>query len=321
MGYATIMRVPRVDNHRHAKQLHDISKPIRGRSPEVRPLGDRRDADKYHIRKNGEAIELVLYKTPVITFMPDDEVEVFTNGYDTVSTHQFITRILGIPASGLRGKTVLAVNGVKVVLSNGEKLRLKRGESGNWHPLNPTTQYGWKLDRKAITNVRNIYVDFYKYLKGFVNLRTEKASISRWSPEKDCIVVPLSEFKSACGSLVHIREYCYMDKRGAQHMNYSPVKVEQYRESATKFEHLIRPDQPEDVKHTNFYKAALILVAKADSDRMDVRADETIVPSKHIVPTLDEILFQFYAHDVLVREALPQGKVSSGKYDKWMVEW
>jgi hypothetical protein len=39
------------------------------------------------------------------------------------------------------------------------------------------------------------------------------------------------------------------------------------------------------------------------------------------VPTLDEILFQFYAHDVLVREALPQGKVSSGKYDKWMVEW
>ena len=322
MGYATIMRVPRVDNHRHAKQLHDISKPIRGRSPEVRPLGDRRDADKYHIRKNGEAIELVLYKTPVITFTPEEEVVLFTNGYDTaVSTHQFIARILGIPASGLRGKTVLAINGVKVVLSNGEKLRLKRGESGNWHPLNPTTQYGWKLDRKAITNVRNIYVDFYKYLKGFVNLRTEKASISRWSPEKDCIVVPLEEFKSACGSLLHIREYCYMDKRGAQHTNYQAVQTEQYKESAIKFENLIAPDQAEDVRHGNFYKAALILVAKADSDRMDVRADETIVYAKDIVPTLDTVLFQFYAHDVLVREALPQGKVSSGKYDKWMVEW
>jgi hypothetical protein len=321
MGYATIMRVPRVDNHRHAKQLHDISKPIRGRLPEVRPLGDRRDVDKYHIRKNGEAIELVLYKTPVITFTPEEEVVVFTDGYDTVSTHQFIARILGIPASGLRGKTVLAINGVKVVLSNGEKLRLKRGGDGNWHPLNPTTQYGWKLDRKAITNVRNIYVDFYKYLKGFVNLRTEKAKVSYYSPAKDCIVVPLEEFKNTCGGLLHIREYCYMDKRGAQHINYSPVKVEQYRESATKFEHLIRPDQPEDVKHTNFYKAALLLVAKAESDRMDMRADETIVQAKHIVPKLDEILFQFYAHDVLVREVMPQGKVSSGKYDKWMVEW
>jgi hypothetical protein len=84
---------------------------------------------------------------------------------------------------------------------------------------------------------------------------------------------------------------------------------------------LIRPDQPEDVKHTNFYKAALILIAKADSDRMDMRADETAVQSNRILPTLDTVLFQFYAHDVLVREAMPLGKVSSGKYDKWMVEW
>ena len=321
MGYATVMRVPRVMNYADALKIHDGVKPLRGRSPEIRPLGDRRDADTYQIRKNGEAIELVLYKTPVITFTPEEEVVVFTDGYDTVSTHQFIARILGIPASGLRGKTVLAINGVKVVLSNGEKLRLKRGGDGNWHPLNPTTQYGWKLDRKAITNVRNIYVDFYKYLKGFVNLRTEKAKIHHYSPAKDCIVVPLEEFKNTCGGLLHIREYCYMDKRGAQHINYSPVKVEQYRESATKFEHLIRPDQAEDVKHTNFYKAALLLIAKAESDRMDMRADETIVQAKHIVPKLDEILFQFYAHDVLVREVMPQGKVSSGKYDKWMVEW
>jgi hypothetical protein len=320
MGYATIMRVPRVDNHRHAKQLHDISKPIRGRSPEVRPLGDRRDVDKYHIRKNGEAIELVLYKTPVITFMPDNEVVLFTNGYDTVSTHQFIARVLGIGASGVRGKTLLTINGVKVVLDNGEKLRLKRDESGNWHSLNASTQYGWKLDRKATADVRAIYADFYKYLKGFVNLRTEKASVSRWSPEKDCIVVPLEEFKSACGSLLHIREYCYMDKRGS-HMSYVSIKPEQYKESATKFEALIAPDQAEGVRHGNFYKAALLLVAKAESERMDVRADETVVQAKHIVPKLDEILFQFYAHDVLVREAMPQGKVSSGKYDKWMVEW
>jgi hypothetical protein len=309
-----------VDNHRHAKQLHDISKPIRGRSPEVRPLGDRRDVDKYHIRKNGEAIELVLYKTPVITFMPDNEVVLFTNGYDTVSTHQFIARVLGIGASGVRGKTLLTINGVKVVLDNGEKLRLKRDESGNWHSLNASTQYGWKLDRKATADVRAIYADFYKYLKGFVNLRTEKASVSRWSPEKDCIVVPLEEFKSACGSLLHIREYCYMDKRGS-HMSYVSIKPEQYKESATKFEALIAPDQAEGVRHGNFYKAALLLVAKAESERMDVRADETVVQAKHIVPKLDEILFQFYAHDVLVREAMPQGKVSSGKYDKWMVEW
>ena len=320
MGYATVMRVPRVMTYTEALKIYNEVKPLRGRSPEVRPLGERRDVDTYQIRKNGEAVELVLYKTPVITFTPDGEVELFVSTYSTVSTHQFIHRVLGIGASGLRNKTLLNINGNKLVLSDGEKLRLK-WESGNWHPLNASTQYGWKLNRKAITNVRNIYADFYKYLKGFVNLRTEKAKLHRYSPEVDCIVVPLSEFKSACGSLLHIREYCYMDKRGAQHISYVPVQTEQYRESAIKFERLIAPDQDESVRHGNFYKAALILIAKAESERMDMRADETVVQAKHIVPMLDTVLFQFYAHDVLVREALPQGKVSSGKYDRWMVEW
>ena len=320
MGYATVMRVPRVMTYTDALEIYNKVKPLRGRSPEVRPLGERRDVDTYQIRKNDEAIELVLYKTPVITFTPDGEVVIFTNGYDTVSTHQFIHRVLGIGTSGLRGKTLLTINGNKLVLGNGEKLRLKL-EGENWHPLNASTQYGWKLNRKAVANVRNIYADFYKYLKGFINLRTEKAKMSSWSPEKDCIVVPLEEFKSACGSLVHIREYCYMDKRGALHISYVPVQPEQYRESATMFEALIAPDQDESVRHGNFYKAALILIAKTEDDRMDMRADETIVYAKDIVPTLDTVLFQFYAHDVLVREAMPQGKVSSGKYDKWMVEW
>ena len=52
MGYATVQRVPRVMNYRHAEQLHNNTKPIRGREPEIRPLGNRRDANTYHIRKN-----------------------------------------------------------------------------------------------------------------------------------------------------------------------------------------------------------------------------------------------------------------------------
>ena len=68
MGYATVMRVPRVMNYTDALARYEDAKPIRGRSPEVRPLGERRDVDTYQIRKNGEEIELVLYKTPVITF-------------------------------------------------------------------------------------------------------------------------------------------------------------------------------------------------------------------------------------------------------------
>jgi len=321
MGHATIRRVPRIMNYRHAKQVHDLSKPVRGRAVEIRPLGDRRDADTYWIRMNGEAIELVLYKTPVITFMPDGEVVLFIDGYNSVSTHQFIGHVLGVSVHGARRTTVITINGQKFTISDKDKLRLRMGENDNWHVLNPTTQWGWKLNRKAVTNVRTRYGEFYKYLKGFVNLRAEEKQQHRWQPVKNYVTIPLDEFKSVMGNLVHLRDYKYMDKRGKQKMNWTIVKREQYEASSKAFEYLIRPDQPEEGKHMNFYKAALILVAKLDTDEMDTRAAETYAQAKHIVPLLDDVLFMLYAHDVLVRYELPMGKVSSGIYEHWMVEW
>ena len=326
MGYATIRRVPKVGTYEQALKIHDSIKPMRGRLPEIRPFGERRDVDTYSIRKAGnvvfgESIELVLYKTPVITFMPDGEVVLFIDGYNSVSTHQFIGWVLNISANGARRTTVLTINGQKYTLADKEKLRLRQNEGGNWHVINPTAQWSWKLNRKEVTNVRTKYGEFYKYLKGFVNLRTEVKQIKYWQPEKAYVTVEQSEFKSVFERMVHIREYAYMDKRGKQSMNYSAVKAEQYEASAKAFEYLIRPDQPEDGKHMNFYKAALALIAKAETDTMDIRTDDVSVQSKHIVPLLDDVLFMLYAPQVLVRYELPMGKVSSGIYEHWMTEW
>jgi len=321
MGYATVMKVPRMYSYADALKKHDETKPLRGRDPEIRPLGNRRDADTYHIRKNGEAIELVLYKTPVITFMPDGEVVIYTGTYNTVSTHQFIKQVLGISAQGVRNSSVLTAGGSKFVIGADEKMRLARDNS-EWRVLNATVQYGWKLNRKAITNVRSRYGEFYKYLKGFVSLRTESIYIHTWANDaKDCVVVQQSEFKNAFGGIAPLSEYRYMDKRGKQQINWVAVKPHQFEASSNAFESLIRPDQPEEDKHNNFYKAALALVMKQDDDRMDMRTDEIKVLAKKIVPLLDEVLFMRHAEEVLVREALPMGKVSTGTYDKWMLEW
>jgi hypothetical protein len=319
MGYATVTRVPKVRNYADALQIHDRTPPIRGRSPEIRPLGNRRDADTYHIRKNGDAIELVLYKTPVITFEPDGDVVLFVDNHNTVSTHQFLSHVLGILAGGVRRTTVLVIGGNKYTLAGQDKLRL-RMDNGNWQVLNPTQQWTWRLDRKAVTNVRSKYGEFYKYLKGFVNLRTETIKASLWLPEGDYIIVQQSEFQSVFGSMTSVRSYAYMDKVGKQHLNWTNVRAEQYMSSSNAFQVLIRPDQPEEDKHTNFYKAALLLVAKLENDAMDIRTDSVRVRPKHIVPLLDDVLFMMNAHQVLVRKPLPQGKVSSGIYDHWMIE-
>ena len=323
MGYATVRHVPRVFDYQSALKIHDNSTPIRGRNPELRPFGRRKDADTYSIRKNGEAIELVLYKTPVITFEADGDVVLFTNGYDTVSTHQFIHQVLHIGANGARNTTVLTIDGQRYTLANHDTLRLRR-EDGKWTVLNAKTQWGWRLDRKVVKNLRTKYGDFYKYLKGFVNLRTEPIKPSRWASHTvDCVVIPREELQSAFGqgSLASIREYAYMDKRGRQSMQWRPVTPEQYQASAKAFEYLIRPDQPEEDRHNNFYKAAMLLVVKCDSETMDIRADLVSTRSTNIVTLLDDVLFMLYANDVLVRYELALGKVSSGIYEHWMVNW
>jgi hypothetical protein len=253
--------------------------------------------------------------------MPDGEVVLFIDGYNSVSTHQFIGWVLGVSTHGARRTTVLTINGNKFTIADKDKLRLRMGGDGNWSVLNPTTQWGWKLNRKAVTNVRTKYGEFYKYLKGFVNLRSEERQQHRWQPERNYVVIPQHEFGAVLGGLVHLREYCYMDKRGKQKLDWHLVWREQYEASAKAFEYLIRPDQPEEGKHMNFYKAALVLIAKLDSDKMDIRAEETFAQSKHIVPLLDDVLFMLYAHVVLVRFELPMGKVSCGIYEHWMVNW
>jgi len=322
MGYATVMKVPRMCSYADALKKHDETKPLRGRDPEIRPLGERRDADTYHIRKNGDAVELVLYKTPVITFEPNGEVVLFVDNHNTVSTHQFIHQVLCISAHGVRRTTVLTINNLKYTLAEKDKLRLRRGD-GVWEVLNPTQQWSWRLDRKAVTNVRSKYSEFYKYLKGFVSLRTESIKLHQWAQnEKDCVRIQVSELKNLFGSLVSVRSYAYMDKRGKQSLNWTMVKPEQYAASSNAFGVLIRPDQPEEDKHTNFYKAALLLVTKLETEAMDIRSDEPLIaPANQIVPLLDEVLFQKYAHQVLIRKELPQGKVSTGRYDKWMQDW
>jgi hypothetical protein len=256
--------------------------------------------------------------------MPDGVVQIFLGSYSTVSTHQFIKQVLGIPAQGVRRATVLTVGDAKYALADTETLRLRKSEDGNWLILNAAVQYGWKLNRKAVTNVRSRYGEFYKYLKGFVNLRTETVKRHPWisySPEIDCVVVQQSEFRNVFGALIHLREYCFMDKRGKQHVNWVSVKPHQYTASSNCFAALIDSNQPEEDKHENFYKAALALVLKQDDDRMDMGINEIKVLAKNIVPLLDRVLFMRHADEVLVREALPMGKVSTGTYDKWMTKW
>jgi len=91
MMFDTINRVRKHYSFAEWKKWHDSITPIRGRSPELRPLGERRDCDKFSIRMaSPDCVELVLYQTPVVKWYSDERVEVNCGQWTSEFTCRFV---------------------------------------------------------------------------------------------------------------------------------------------------------------------------------------------------------------------------------------
>jgi hypothetical protein len=337
MGYQTVMNVPRVLTYALAKNLHDSTKPIRGRSPEIRPLGNRRDADTYWVRMDGDDVQFVLYKSPVIVYKPTGEVVLSVAGYSTVSTHQFLDRVLGIGANAVRQNTVITLKDNKRYTMRGKDTLTLKLEGGNWCVVDGAkTQFSWHLDRQSANNVRGRYKEFTTYFEGMVSLRTEEIVMQYYNSNLSGIRVSITELQNAFGvekpegdgmhsnndpdSIIgHMR---WMHDMPQRHFNYGTQRAGEYTEGMETFLELIKSDQPEETKHSNFYKGALAVLLSADRIYQRGQDDNTyITKAKPIVKALDTVLLKAHAKEVLVRKELPIGSVSKGTYDRWLPEF
>ena len=335
MGYQTVMNVPSVHTYALAKNLHDSIKPIRGRDPEIRPLGNRRDADSYWVRMNGEDVEFVLYKSPVITYKPTGEVVLTPDTYSTVSTHQFFNRVLGVGANASRQHSVITLGDKRYTIRGKDTLTLKMVD-GNWQCIEGAkAQFAWHLNRQEATNVRNRYKEFRTYFKGMVNLRTEEIVMQYYNSNLSGVCVSLHELQNAFGvekpegDGIHLNNdpdsiignMRWMHDKPQRHFNYGSQRAGEYKEGMAQFMELIKSDQPEDVKHLNFYKGALAVLLSGDRIYQRGQDDNTyIVKSNPIVKALDTVLLRAHADEVLVRKELPIGSVSKGTYEGWLPE-
>ena len=335
MGYQTVMNVPRVHTYALAKNLFDSIKPIRGRSPEIRPLGNRRDADSYWVRMDGEDVVFVLYKSPVITYKPTGEVVLTPDTYSTVSTHQFFARVLGVGANASRQHSVITIGDKRYTIRGKDTLTLKMVD-GNWQCIEGAkAQFAWHLNRQQATNVRTRYKEFRTYFKGMVNLRTEEIVMQYYNSNLSGVCVSLHELQNAFGvekpegDGIHphndpdsiIGHMQWMHDKPQRHFNYGAQRAGEYKEGMAQFMELIKSDQPEDTKHLNFYKGALAVLLSGDRIYQRGQDDNTyIVKAKPIVKALDTVLLRAHADEVLVRKELPIGSVSKGTYEGWLPE-
>lgn len=213
MGYESFHRLPYISTHAEAAKRLADTQPIRktkanADGPTIYPLGERRDNYKFGIRKVGDAdthpnpknapnhsyktcpgaqdgdIELLLYRTPVITFHTDGTLTIMcTYTRWSSSDCAFLRETLGRYVNDVvtnRGRLVITtVAGTKVVVPTKESIRLRPStnplnlSANTLVPVTPSTLIGHRLNRTKTNEVRARYGEFYRYMKGMIGVRKQ----------------------------------------------------------------------------------------------------------------------------------------------------
>ena len=309
MGYRTVNHVPTILTHAQAKRIFEKIKPIRGR--DIRPLGARRDADTYHIRMNGDDVECVLYKTPVVTFHTDDTITIKTDGWNSVSTHQFIWAITACNCWGSAGKTVVKVGNAKYVMSEQMKMKYKEDGSTVWEVLTTEEQYDWRIDRQKAKEVRVKYKEFNTYLSGVIKLRSTTVQ------DQLCIESSVDELYEGLSLTL------YADHNGRESINTDAFRLidNKNKSEHAKFMYLIGASGEGKADKTgDYHKAMLMLIGRCETANywhLRLGRKITVYP-RVLIDKAYECMYKYHSDEVFTKVKLPVGKVPSGRYDTWV---
>lgn len=317
MSFATIGRLERLHDFREAELFYKSVVPIRGRAEDVRPLGARRDADKYRVLKQGDTYTARLYNTDVITFKPDGEVVIATDGFNTALTMSFIAEVLGIGAGRQRGTNVFRISGQNYITKGKEVLRIKHIGNGQFDIISENKHFQYVINRTGANSVRRRSADFRGYLRGFVSLRTQEVTL--YYQKQNLVCIPASEFREIFGIMGrpdwHDKVMQFVDNTKWVSLTQKQHAYEEFLKSSSYLDSLVTSGDT-----SKYYEAAMIL-AGATSATPHMRADSNNM--MHMTPDaledkLDESQFKLYSKEVFTLVELPQGKVPNPRYDSWV---
>lgn len=332
----SIYHVPCIRDYAHALSIFNKVVPIRGHSPERRPLGRRRDHDRYHIQlRDDGAVQLMVYQTAVVTFRQDGAIILRNGRWVTNSTHEFMSHVLpGVTeVHAWMGKTRIVLSDSAYLMEADEQVTLVRDEDGSLRFTTPQEQYGYVMNRKAANNVRARFKGFADYLKGFIKLRESEIQHPHFRNVKYMgVTASFLEVVQALGpdpipegpfQLAIQHNYLRMPFRRTA----TPQSVrerEKRLEQAAVFFSLIDPQQPEETKHLNYYKAAMALLVGERVlylDQSKLSADMVVTaPGDDMLERYDTALMMNHAEEVLEVTKLEHGKLPNRRYAGWCKE-
>lgn len=316
---STIYHVPtNVRTHERAKQIHDGAKPIRG--TDRRPLGARRNHIKYSVRMQGQDVQFVLYKTPVITYHPDDTITVKTDGWNSMATHEMISWLLHINAQGWRGNTCLTIDGsVHMLNSSSDSVKLLPTAQGGLCFESLQERLGYRMNRKAANNVRRRYAPFLNYLKGMLKLREQEIETTKWYVSGQRVTTATKVIFST-QEMQQVQDF-YLGNvtNGFVNTAHGERHDKTVRAQQQLMLDLINPDQPEDTRHENFYKAALSLArGYSGVTNTTIGGGSILRDTQDVLDRVDEALLMAHAEEVLTVTKLEGTAMPNPKYMNWI---
>jgi hypothetical protein len=280
-------------NYNEAFHKWENTKPIRGRGTDVRPLGNRRQADQYKIEVLPDGgVACVLYNTAVVTFLKDGDIRIKNDLWNSVSTCNFIDEVLW----GLRSR--IYNNDLYVGTQQGE---FALGEEGIWLRMaeNGTLKvkserlkpkYVHAIDRKKANNVRAQYKPFLDYASRMCRLKGNDPYLES---EMARVFPP-----TGMGVLLDNRAY------------------DKWTDSIKNLFSLIKSEG--ENQHDDFYKA-LLLLARSYGNHKWKDPQGYVITDKKVKVALDDLIVGYHRDEVLVPKQVPLGiarRDSNGKYFK-----
>jgi hypothetical protein len=321
-GFATIGRLERLRDYREAELFYNSVTPIRGRAEVIKPLGARRDADKYQIVKGGNDVfghfyAAKLYNTYVVKFMQNGEIVISTGGYNTALTMQFIAEVLGIGANRQRGSNVFRISGENYITKGKEEIRLKHIGNGQFDIINENKHFHHVINRTGANIVRKRTANFRNYLKGFISLRTQE--VKKYGNMYDMVRIPRAEFADIFGTRDEEdwggKKVCILNANHYYYITDKRHNFKEFKESSRALDALARSSDSQD-----YYLAAMTLCAKASHEGyVRIGTDEQYMETfpHRLLEIFDESQFKLYASEVLTMVEVAKGKVPNTKYDSW----
>jgi hypothetical protein len=328
-------RMATIADYAAAEKFFENTKHIRGRSEHSKPLGERRDINRFSITKShwmndkggsdGEckpSYNCVLYNTTVVRFRFDGVVAVRDGGYVTQSTHAFIRRLTNVSVSTHEGATVLHAANGRFEIPRGSNsldstsLLMRRNRYWQYEVLNGEPQYRLEINRTGTSAIRRRYAEFIKYFGSMVALRKEKADGRYWGQANGSEIVKFTEgelVQSVAGGMeitINSPRSVYQFARCLDDRSRND-----YSFAVTKFIALI--SDTSDKQHTSFYGAFMLMCALSGVQQR-TQGGNIACSAVAIRKNMLEVLYKWHSDEAIRRVDLPLGELGSRKYMSWL---